>query len=154
MPIGITAAGEVVFPFECKEFLDRYKADMDKSATVGGAPNPPSSTSEVHAPEAAPAASKAATPATKDAADESSNNGAAAVANAPAAPKGKTVGEKPKPERKVADTDSEATAPRDGAAGKRKHEKGSPACMQFHSYDSESGTYRGYDGQVHPCPPK
>ncbi len=158
MPIGITAAGDVVFPFECKEFLEKYKADMDKSATVGGAPTRPNSTTEVQAPEAAPAVSKAATPAPKDATDQSSNNGAAAVANAPAAPKGKTAGEKPKPERKLADTDSAATAPRDGAAGKRKHEheheKGSPACMQFRSYDSGAGTYRGYDGEVHPCPPK
>ena len=28
----------------------------------------------------------------------------------------------------------------------------SAGCQQYRTYDPSSGTYRGYDGQVHPCP--
>mgnify|MGYP005823456087 CR=1 FL=1 len=152
MPIGITAAGDVVFPFECKEFLDKYKAEIDKSAALSGAPAPPT---EAHAPEAAPAAATATSP-SKDTPDRH-GNATAAAKTAPAAPKGKTVAKQPERERKIADSDSgenRAAPLRHASASKRMVDKGTPVCMHFRSYDPESGTYRSYDGQIRSCPPE
>jgi len=34
MPIGLTASGEVVFPFQCKDFLERHRAADQKPAAA------------------------------------------------------------------------------------------------------------------------
>src|SRR5438270_10675898 len=39
MPIGLTASGEIVFPFQCKAFLERQKA-ADQKSTVAGNQKP------------------------------------------------------------------------------------------------------------------
>ncbi len=175
MPIGITAAGDVVFPFECKEFLDRYKAEMDKSSDAGGgAPNPPnpsnppSGGTEAHGPQAAPAPAQVAAPASKTAAPAAQaaapapkdaprnpDDATAAIQSAPAAPAPKSAVKQSKHERKVADSDDDddrATPQRHAAATKHKTEKGTAACMHFRTYDPDSGTYKGYDGQRRSCP--
>jgi hypothetical protein len=45
MPIGVTVSGEIVFPFQCKDFIERQKAAdqkpaaaEEKSAAVGERP--------------------------------------------------------------------------------------------------------------------
>jgi len=140
MPIGITASGDVVFPFECKEFLDQYKAEIDKSAPGGRAPHTPNSGAEVRVPGAA--SSQAGTSSSKEAPD-GPNGATAAIRNSPAARKQKTAGTQPEPQRKIAES-----------ASKRKTDKGTPVCMHFRSYNAEAGTYRSFDGQTHSCPPE
>ena len=38
MPIGLTASGEIVFPFRCKDFIERNKAARPKSQTSDEGP--------------------------------------------------------------------------------------------------------------------
>src|SRR6266436_8535708 len=61
-PIGLTVSGEVVFPLECKEFIERQKAMISKPAPVETNPaaaelKPPTAEEKPAVVEAKPAPS-------------------------------------------------------------------------------------------------
>jgi len=126
MPIGVTVSGEIVFPFQCKDFIERQKAADQKPAAAEEKPaaageRPPGAQEKPTAPE-----EKAAT---KLPATEESDNGK------PAAEPTETgaILEHPKGEHRA----RSVTA---------------PGCTRFRTYDPESGTYRSYDGHRRSCP--
>jgi hypothetical protein len=70
MPIGLTVSGEVVFPFQCKEFIERLKA-RDQKAAVGeekpaAAQEEPGALQQKPAAEEKPAATEEKPPAVKE----------------------------------------------------------------------------------------
>jgi hypothetical protein len=173
-PIGLTVSGEVVFPLECKEFIERMR-DMD--------PKPATAEAKPAAPETKPAAAEAkpAAPPEKPAVAEAKP---AAVPEKPAVAEDKPPVAKDKPavaddkpalvEEKPTTADAKAavkpsddaasdngptgTAPADlaplpkrGDRKPRERTAGAPGCTHFRSYNAASGTYRSFDGVTRPC---
>jgi hypothetical protein len=145
MPIGMTTAGEIVFPIQCKEFIERHRG---------------AAVEEKPAAEQKPAAIEA-----KPAAVEPKP---AAVEPKPAAAEEKPAVVEPKPaavEQKSAATQSESAAPEDRKPANKPvetlqkrvehepHQRAtrSDGCKSYRTYDPASGTYRGYDGQRRVC---
>jgi BA14K-like protein len=163
MPIGMTVSGEIVFPIQCKEFIERHRgtaadntpdAAEPKSAAVE--PKPPAAEPKQAVVEPNPAVAepnpaavepKPARVEPKPPAVEEQK--AAAVEQKPAAPQMEAVApEKSQPVAKPAETVPSSKRaehlPRERAA--------SPSgCQHYRSYDPASGTYRSYDGQRRVC---
>jgi hypothetical protein len=152
MPIGMTTAGEIVFPIQCKEFIERHRGAAVEEK--------PAAEQKPAAIEAKPAAAEA-----KPAAVEPKP---AAVEPKPAAAEEKPAVVEPKPaavEQKSAATQSESAAPEDRKPAKKPvetlqkrvehepHQRAmrSDGCKSYRTYDPASGTYRGYDGQRRVC---
>jgi len=173
-PIGLTVSGEVVFPLECKEFIERHRA-MDPKPAAADA-KPASLETKPAAAEAKPAA-----PPEKPAVAEEKP---AAVPEKPAVTEDKSPVAKDKPamaedkpalveekpttaDAKAAVKPSDDAAPDNGSTGttpadmvpspkradrrQREHTAGAPGCTHFRSYNAASGTYRSFDGQIRPC---
>jgi hypothetical protein len=106
-PIGLTASGEIVFPIQCRELIERQrgKAVEQKPAAVEEKP-------------VAVAAAK-------------QSEDVAPVNSQPIIKPGEAV---PLPKHK----------PRERAVSRG-------GCQNFQSYDPDSGTYTGYDGQRRSC---
>jgi len=138
MPIGMTTAGEIVFPIQCKEFIERHRG-----AAVEDKP----------AAEQKPAAVQAKP---------------AAVEEKPAAVEAKPAAVEEKPaavEEKSAARQSESVAPESSKPANKpvetlqkrvEHEPHQRAmrsdnCKSYRTYDPASGTYRGYDGRRRAC---
>jgi hypothetical protein len=145
MPIGMTTAGEIVFPIQCKEFIERHRG-----AAVEDKP----------AAEQKPTAVQAK----PDAVEEKP----AAVEAKPAAVEEKPAAVEQKPaavEEKSAARQSESVAPEDRKPANKpvetlqkrvEHEPHQRAmrsdnCKSYRTYDPASGTYRGYDGRRRVC---
>jgi hypothetical protein len=124
-PIGLTVSGEIVFPFQCREFIERQKAANRTTATGEKQKRTPTD----QKPDAAerPAATEE-----KTAAQQPESAGPADSKPAP-----ETVGTVPLPRR------AERQA--------RERSIGPPGCTHFRSYDQASGTYRAFDRQRRPC---
>src|SRR3981081_1714325 len=136
MPIGLTTSGEIVFPIECKEFIEQHRGkDVEQSpAAVEQKPaaaveqKPAAVEDKPHAEEEKPAVRQAE----------------AVPAFAPA-------------KRHQADKEPETVPlPRRAERKPREHESSREhvslnSCQHYRTYDPESGTYRGYDGRVRPC---
>jgi hypothetical protein len=166
MPIGVTVSGEIVFPFQCKGFIERQKA----------ADNRPTATEDQPA-QAKPAAAKV-----KPTAKEKPTAAAAEEKPATADAKPAAAEEKPTEEKSAAAEDQPAAAEEKPAAaaektaakqsegapgsGKPAAERleavplprraelkpvGPPGCTHFRSYDPVSATYRAYGGQRRQC---
>jgi hypothetical protein len=147
-PIGFTVSGEIVFPMECKDFIERQKA-LDRRPAAQAKPAAaeekaaalqennvtgdakPVSDDKPAAEEAAPAAAqeKAANAAEKPVARQSDN--VPPATNAPPSEPAET-GSLPK------------------RAG-RTSSVGPSGCTHFRTYHAASGTYKTFDGQVRPC---
>jgi BA14K-like protein len=69
-PIGLTVSGEVVFPFECKDFIERQKAMISKSAPVETKPAAAAAAAEVKPSVPEPARPQAAEAARSPVAEE------------------------------------------------------------------------------------
>jgi hypothetical protein len=141
MPIGLTVSGEVVFPFQCKEFIERLKA-RDQKAAVGeekpaAAQEEPGALQQKPAAEEKPAATEEKPPAVKE------ETTAAKRQNTTVAPES----------IKAVDVPVEK-APFQKRAARQPRERsiGQPACTHFRTYEPESGTYRSYDGYRRSCP--
>jgi hypothetical protein len=148
MPIGLTASGEIVFPIQCKEFIDRERSKAAVEPTPRAAEGKPALADD------------------KPAAAEQKP---AMVEQRPAdaEPKPAVAEEKPAPRQLEAvappqDAASAIGKPADkpveaAAAPKRVHREvgkrasRSDGCSHFRTYDAASGSYRGYDGRRHPC---
>jgi hypothetical protein len=160
MPIGMTTAGEIVFPIQCKEFIERHRgaAVEQKPAAAEGKPA---------AEEAKPAAAEAK-PAAVEAKPAAAEAKPAAVEAKPAAVEDKPAAVEQKPaavEEKSAARPSESMAPEDRKPANKPAEKlqkrvehephpraaRSDNCKSYRTYDPASGTYRGYDGQRRVC---
>jgi outer membrane biosynthesis protein TonB len=112
MPIGLTVSGEIVFPIQCKEFIELHRgtAVEQKPVTVKEKPA---------AVEEKPAAKQSE-----------------AVAPEKSQPANKPVETVPLPKR---------------VEHKPREPISSNDCTHYRTYDPESGTYRGYDGERHSC---
>jgi hypothetical protein len=126
MPIGLTTSGEIVFPIQCKEFIERHRG-----AAVEQKP----------ALEQKPAALEA-----KPAAAEQRP---AAVEEKPAAKQSESVA----PEESKPATKPVQTAPLQKRVEHEPHPRAmrSDGCKSYRSYDPVSATYRSYDGQRRSC---
>ena len=134
MPIGLTASGEIVFPIQCKEFIDRERSKAAVEPTPRAAEGKP-----------ALADDKPAAAEQKPAVAEEKPAPRQLEAVAPPQDAASAIG-------KPADKPVEAAA-----APKRVHREvgkrasRSDGCSHFRTYDAASGSYRGYDGRRHPC---
>jgi hypothetical protein len=126
MPIGLTTSGEIVFPIQCKEFIERHRG-----AAVEQKP----------ALEQKPAAVEA-----KPAGEEQRP---AAVEKKSAAKQSESVApEDSKPANKPVQT-----APLQRRVEHEPHQRAmrSDGCKSYRTYDPVSATYRGYDGVRRSC---
>jgi hypothetical protein len=128
MPIGLTASGEIVFPIQCKEFIERQRGQaVEQKPTVveerPGVSLPAWANSDALV-KSAPAAKP--------------SEGAAPENSKPAIKPAETV---PLPNRVEHEPRERAVGPDDGYG-----------CQRYRTYDPASGTYTGYDGRRHSCP--
>jgi len=129
MPIGVTAAGDFVFPILCLGLIERHKAaNQQPAAAEQPKPRP------VEAEEQRPASDAMTTGST----DEKSS--AKQPDSAPP--------ERPKPT--LAETAPSPKGEREGHHAHRRH-VGPPGCTRFRSYDESSGTFRDYSGRRRAC---
>jgi hypothetical protein len=148
MPIGVTVSGEIVFPFQCKDFIDQHKAaKQDQVAPAQDKPDTTQETAAAKQPESAAADVKAPetgapeVQATKAAVSETAAQEAKAIETATpdsAKPAAELVVKTPKSKR--AGLDSPTLT------------KGPPGCTHFRTYDPGSKTYVAYGGGRRPCP--
>lgn len=175
-PIGLTVSGEVVFPLECKEFIERQKAMISKPAPVETNPaaaelkppaaeavRPPAAEEKPAVVEAKPGPSPTAEkPAVVEDKPAAVQDKPAAAEDKPAAAEEKPEVTEPKtaskPPEDTAPDNSQASVksepvpmPRRGERRQREHTASTPNCMQYRTYNPASGTYRGFDGRTRPC---
>jgi hypothetical protein len=151
MPIGLTASGEIVFPFQCKAFIERQRAANQKP--VGAENEKPA------AAEQKPDAAEEKTVAKRPAATETPaivEVKPAAAEEKPAAAEEKTAAKQqgsmaPDNSKPVAEPVDSFGLPKRAERGARERTIGPPGCRQFRTYDATSGTYRAYDGQRRQC---
>jgi hypothetical protein len=152
MPIGMTTAGEIVFPIQCKEFIERHRgAAVEQKPALEQKPA---------AVEAKPAAVEEKPVAVEEK--------PAAVEAKPAAVEAKPAAVEQRPaamEEKSAAKQSESVAPEDSKPANKPvqtlqkrvehvpHQRAmrSDGCKSYRTYDPVSATYRGYDGQRRSC---
>jgi hypothetical protein len=148
MPIGLTASGEIVFPIQCKEFIDRERSKAAVEPTPRAAEGKPALADDkpgVAEQKPAMADEKPAAAEPKPAMVEQRPAPRQLEAVAPPQDAASAIG-------KPADKPVEAAA-----APKRVHREvgkrasRSDGCSHFRTYDAASGSYRGYDGRRHPC---
>lgn len=151
MPIGLTASGEIVFPFQCKAFIERQRAANQKP--VGAENEKPA------AAEQKPDAAEEKTVAKRPAATETPaivEVKPAAAEEKPAAAEEKTAAKQqgsmaPDNSKPVAEPVDSFRLPKRAERGAQERTIGPPGCRQFRTYDATSGTYRAYDGQRRQC---
>jgi hypothetical protein len=125
MPIGLTVSGEIVFPIQCKEFIERRrgKAVEQKPATVEERPG-------VSLPAWANSdALVKPVQAAKQPDSVAPENSKSAIKPVETVPLAKGVEHEPR-ERAVSSD---------------------PYCKRYRTYDPASGTYTGYDGRRRSC---
>src|SRR4051812_15043072 len=119
MPIGLTASGEIVFPIQCKEFIERQRgrAVEQRPTAVEGRPGVslPAWANSDALVKSAPTAKESQ-----------------GVAQVPSKPVTQPVETVPLPKR----AERERPLSRDDGYG----------CQRYRTYDPASGTYTGYDG--------
>ena len=136
MPIGLTASGEIVFPIQCKEFIERHRGPAAEQ-------KPAAAEEKSAAVEQKPAAMDE-----KPAAVEEKQKPAAAEEK-PAVKQSEAVApESSQPTNKPVET---APLPKRVERESRERAVSSGACTHYRTYDAASGTYRGYDGRVRSC---
>jgi hypothetical protein len=161
MPVGVTASGEIVFPFQCKEFIELHKAANRKPAAEenqkpAASDQKPDVAEETVAKQPA-AAEKPAVAEVKPAAAEEKP--------APTEEKPATAEKKPAAaERQTTAKQEESAAPENSKPAtepvgpvplpkrvERERVIGPPGCTHFRTYDPASGSYRTFDGQRRQC---
>lgn len=134
MPIGLTASGEIVFPIQCKEFIERHRG-----ADVAPKPAAVEESKPAAPEEKQPAAVEDKTAARQP---EDAKPSEAAKPSEEAAPE---IG-------KPADKPVEAIPlPRRAQREARERAMKPYGCQHYRTYDPVSGTYRTYDGQRRSC---
>jgi hypothetical protein len=179
MPIGLTVSGEIVFPFQCREFIERQRAANQKPAVAQGEKSDAAENPKPAAAERKPDAAEDNTTAKQSAVAEKPviDEVKPAAAEEKTAPAETTpdVAEKPVvaeekaavAEEKPAIKQQDSPAPQSGKPAARpvaaaplqkraeneprKPTVGPPGCMHFRSYDPASGSYRSFDGRRASC---
>jgi BA14K-like protein len=138
MPIGITASGDVVFPFQCRDFIEQLKAADRKAAPSGENHN---ASGENHN-DASGAPAVGQEPVAID-------QKPGAIEEKTAANKEETLG----PENSKSAEMPVAKAPLETRNEHKPREQaaGPLGCIRFRSYDPTSRTYRSYDGRRLSC---
>jgi hypothetical protein len=131
MPIGVTVSGQIVFAFQCKDFIEQQKAANQDPAAAG--------------------ADKPATAEDKP----------AAAQEKPAPAEDKHLGVEEKTAARQPDGAVPAKLTGQPTALLPKHAEllpkhaergiGPRGCTHFRSYNAAAGTYLSFDGQRHPC---
>ncbi|HWX85388.1 MAG TPA: BA14K family protein [Xanthobacteraceae bacterium] len=173
VPIGLTASGEIVFPFQCKEFIERQKAANQQSAAAQGeksdAANTPKPATAEQKPDAAdentfakqPAVAEKPTfvevkPAVAEEKPAAAEEKAAAAEEKAAAAEENTAAKQPRgvmPKNRKPATAPVQAAPLQKRVenGPRNPTVGPPGCTHFRSYQPASGTYLSFDGRRLAC---
>jgi hypothetical protein len=151
MPIGLTASGEIVFPFQCKGFIERQRAANQKPVGAenerpAAADQKPDAAEEKNAAEQPAATVKPAIAEVKPAAAE--DKPAAVEEKTAAKKKGSMAPDNSKPVTEPVDS---IRLPKRAEREARERTIGPPGCTQFRTYDATSGTYRAFDGQRRQC---
>jgi hypothetical protein len=130
MPIGLTTSGEIVFPIQCKEFIEQHRGkDVEQnSAAVEQKP--------ADVVEQKPVAVKEKPAAVDDKPAVRQSEAVAPVAPENSQPADKPLEPVPLPKR---------------AERKLREHASLSGCLHYRTYDAAAGTYRGYDGRVRPC---
>jgi hypothetical protein len=128
MPIGMTTSGEIVFPIECKEFIEQHRG-KDVEQTPAAVEQKPAA-----AVEQKPASVEEKPAALED--KPTIRQSEAVVAPENSQPADKPLETVPLPKR---------------AERKLREHVSLNNCQRYRTYDSASGTYRSYDGRVRPC---
>lgn len=175
MPIGVTASGEIVFPFLCKGFIEQHKAASQKPAASGDVGERPAAANgqprseEKNAEETSAdeksvtkqpdvVAPNAAEPA--KAGQESRPRPAAAEEQRPngdGKPESAENNSATKPPDGTQAIAKSAPEPVETASPDREHIKpregsaGPPGCTRFRSYDASSATYMDFGGRRRAC---
>ena len=155
MPVGVTASGEIVFPFQCKEFIELHKAANRKPD--------PEENQKPTAPDQKPDAAEQKTVATQSAAPDKpavaevkpgpTEEKPARAEHKPAVEEKQTTArqeESPAPENSKPATEPVGTVPLSKRV-EREHVIGPPGCTHFRTYDPASGSYRTFEGQRRQC---
>jgi hypothetical protein len=167
MPIGLTAAGEIVFPIQCKEFIERErgKAVEQKPVATEQAATTPSR--ESAAPANKPENSKPENSKLENGESEISKS----EISKPDTSKpeiSKLENSKPenseseiskpetsKPPEEVVETSATPKRldrePRQRLKQETSNSNGSYGCQHYRTYDRESATYMSYDGHRRAC---
>lgn len=122
MPLGVTASGEIVFPFQCKEFIEKHR---------GKGPEPPT------AAEQAPSVAVAEPAATGPKAD--------AIEERPSLDKLEAV------PTTNSEPSAKRTRTASQVVDRHARRVGTEGCQHFRTYDANSASYRGYDGRRRSC---
>ena len=155
MPIGVTASGEIVFPFQCKEFIELHKV-VNRKPAAEEKEQPPTPDQKAEAAEEKTVAKPSV---------ETEKPAIAEVKPAAAEVKPAPTEEKPvATEKQTAARQEESTPPENSKPAtepvgpiplpkrvERERVIGPPGCTQFHTYDPVSGSYRAFDGQRRQC---
>ena len=155
MPIGMTTSGEIVFPIQCKEFIERHRGAAVEQKPASVEAKPVAVEAKPTAVEQKPAAVEAK-PVAVEAKPAAVEEKPAAVEQRPAAV-----------EEKAAAKQSESVAPEDSKPADKPvqtvplqkrvehvpHQRAmrSDGCKSYRTYDPVSATYRGYDGHRRSC---
>jgi hypothetical protein len=151
MPIGLTASGEIVFPIQCKEFIERERGkavEQKPAAAEEKATAAPSESVATVEQKPAAAEEKAAAAPSEGVAAVVEQKPAAAEEKAAAAPSVGVAPENSKPAQNSVET---AVLPKRVGDESRKRAMSQNGCQHYRTYDPASGTYRGYDGRTHSC---
>jgi hypothetical protein len=125
MPIGVTVSGQIVFAFQCKDFIEQQKAANQSPAATEDKP-----------------ATSAETPA------------AGQDKPAPTEEKPVVVEEKTAAKQRdsvVPENSKLAAQPAVPLPKRAERDVGPRGCTHFRSYNAASATYLSFDGQRYPC---
>ena len=139
MPIGVTAAGDFVFPILCLGFIERHKAaNQQPAAAEQPKPRPVEAEEAKRKPVEADEQRPASDAMTTGSMDDKSS--AKKPDNVPPEV----------PKQAAAETAPSPKAEREDHHPHRRR-VGPPGCTRFRSYDESSGTFRDYSGRRRAC---
>ena len=153
LPIGLTVSGEIVFPFQCKDFIERQKNVNQKNAADGNQRPTAADQKPDAAEEKTAAKQSAATDAIAEVKPVTAERKPAIAQERPAAVEEKHVARQretvvPENSQPATETVGTVALPKREA---REPSIGPPGCTHFRSYNPASGTYKTYDRQRRRC---
>jgi BA14K-like protein len=146
MPIGVTASGEVVFPFMCKDFIEQYRASGEKPVTAKEANQRPAEEKVSQKPPEEKASQKPAEekPDQKPAEEKKDSPVSQGLAS--------STDEKASDQQPLPQPLLKPVLPPENPKKKgRETDRGPPGCTHFRSYDPASATYLNNQGRRRPC---
>jgi hypothetical protein len=130
MPIGVTVSGQIVFAFQCKDFIEQQKAANQDPAA--GADKPATAEDKPAAAQEKPAPAEDKHLGVEEKTAARQPDGAV-----PAKLTGQPTALLPKHAELLPKHAERGIGPR--------------GCTHFRSYNAAAGTYLSFDGQRHPC---